>query len=152
MDTTTNGHAVQTGCVLDNHWGWHNHARLIFLAADLGFPLDEADADHVRAYDEDGDEDYMEVVAGQGGIMDDAEQWLNDNTVPTCRDCGEAMYATSDGFYRHVGYSNGRTPCGVAATDTVQHYLWHWHDGDFFLSPYCGGDDDCADDMCACQS
>lgn len=27
----------------------------------------------------------------------------------------------------------------------------HWHDGEFFLSPYCGGEEECADETCACH-
>lgn len=39
---------------------------------------------------------------------------------PVCADCGEPMYATSDGFYRHTGYANDRTPCGIVATDSPE--------------------------------
>ena len=114
MTITTNGHPVQTGCVLDGHWGWHNHARMIGVATDLGYELDDDAQALVDRYDA-GDSDYEsgdpEIVAS---IMDDAERWLNDHTT--------------DG------------------------YLWHWQDGEFFLSPYCGGDEDCDDDECVCHA
>lgn len=27
----------------------------------------------------------------------------------------------------------------------------HWHDGEFFISPYCGGEEECEDETCACH-
>ena len=36
---------------------------------------------------------------------------------------------------------------------TPDGFLWHWRDGEFFLSPYCGGEgepDDDHDPTCAC--
>lgn len=35
---------------------------------------------------------------------------------------------------------------------TSDGYLWHWQDGEFFLSPYCGNDDECDNDECACHA
>jgi hypothetical protein len=111
---TTNGHEVVTGCVLDNHFGWHNHARLINeVAIPFGFVLDDEGQAAVDRYDtgdpDQTDENDPEVVMD---ILREAEDWLNEHTT--------------DG------------------------YLWHWSDGDFFLSPWCGGDDpDCDDDECA---
>jgi hypothetical protein len=111
---TTNGHEVVTGLVLDGHYGWHNHARMIGVATSLGFPISDDDQAMVDRYDT-GDpsqtnEDDAEAVIGQGGLMDDALEWLNDHT---------------DG-------------------DVV----WHWHDGEFFLSPFCE-DGDCGREDCA---
>ena len=31
-------------------------------------------------------------------------------------------------------------------------YSFGWHDGEFFLSPYCGTEDGCDDDACWCQT
>lgn len=77
---TCNGHVVEPGCVLDNHWGWHNHARMIEVATGLGFVISDEDQAVVDRYDsgesEDDDND-SEVVSD---LMDEAERWLNDNT------------------------------------------------------------------------
>ena len=35
--------------------------------------------------------------------------------------------------------------------NTEEGFVWHWSDGEFFLSPYCGGDEDCNDETCACH-
>ena len=51
MPTTTNGHTVDTGCVLDSHHGWHNHARMIAEAVSLGFELDDDAQALVDRYD-----------------------------------------------------------------------------------------------------
>ena len=38
---------------------------------------------------------------------------------------------------------------------TPEGFMWHWHDGEFFLSPFCGDPEDgstCADETCACHT
>ena len=105
---TTNGHAVEVGLVLDGHYGWHNHARMIAEAVGLGYEVSDADQAIIDRYDSgDQQDDDFEIVHD---LMDDAERWLNEHT--------------DDG------------------------YLWHWSDGEFFLSPMCDNDD-CDDDTCA---
>lgn len=143
---TTNGHQVETGCVLDNHWGWHNTARAIAVAVDLGYPITDAESDTVACYDID--EDCADEVIGQGGILDDAVNWLNDHTPYECPTCGQPVEMTdSGGWWRHVGLQGD---CPVRLMDQARGYLWHWYEGDFMLSPWCGGDDpDCDDDTCA---
>ena len=146
---TTNGHEVSTGCVLDNHWGWHNHARLIATAVELGFPINDEEQATILRYDagDDPDGSLAEVVAGQGGIMDDAEAWLNDHTPAECFHCGQPVELTDSGqWWRHVGL--WRDTCGVQFADHARHYVWHWHDGDFLLSTLCDDPDECTDDMC----
>lgn len=34
---------------------------------------------------------------------------------------------------------------------TTDGFIWHWSDGEFFLSLWCGEDPDCTDDECACS-
>lgn len=109
---TTNNHPVNVGCVLSAPFGWHNLARMIAVATDLGYVIsddEQAIVDRYEAGDSDPDSNDHEVVIE---MMDDAEAWLNEHT--------------DDG------------------------YLWHWSDGEFFLSPFCG--DECDDEMCACWS
>lgn len=112
-----NGHNAEVGCYAEGSRGWYAGERVIDVAIDFGWELDaEAEAAVERYYhgedrfDNDSD-DLVEVVAGQGGIVDEAEEWLNDHT--------------SEGF------------------------LWHWHEGEFFLSPICDDPETCTDETCA---
>lgn len=107
---TTNNHEVVVGLVLDGHFGWHNHARMIAVATDLGFELDVAGQRDVDFYDSGETNDNDSVTEIVMDIMDDAERWLNEHT--------------DDG------------------------YVWHWSDGEFFLSPMCENGD-CDDETCA---
>lgn len=105
-----NGHALETGCYVEGHRGWHGHAHMISVATDLGFPLDVAGQRDVDAYDtaEYDDDGLAEIVFD---VMNDAESWLNDHTASG--------------------------------------YVWHWRDGEFFLSPLCENPDACTDETCA---
>ena len=143
---TTNGHLVNTGCVLDNHFGWHNHARMIEVATGLGWDLSSEDWATVVLYDS-GDSDPngndTEIVMS---LMDDAERWLNDNTPSVCTSCGQPVQLTDSGvWWTHSGLQGD---CEYRMMDHAQHYVWHWHDGDFMLSPMCD-DGDCDDETCA---
>jgi hypothetical protein len=144
---TTNGHEVQTGCVLSAPYGWHNHGRLIDVAESLGFPLTNADRDLVSNYNMTGGIDDAEYVIGQGGIMDDAEAWLNANTGVECLTCGQPVQRTDSGaWYVHVGLQGD---CPVRMSDSAQHYVWHWTDGEFYLSVLCEDAETCQDETCA---
>lgn len=146
---TTNGHAVTTGLVLDGHFGWHNHKRMIDVACDLGFPLPESDRVVLDAYDSgEHNEDMTHEFVFE--MMDEAEQWLNHNTPPVCTQCGEPVEWRPSGWFTHVGL---RGQCSLRMSDTCQRYMWHWWEGDFMLSPWCGkedGDPGCDDDTCIC--
>jgi len=144
----TNGHPVETGCVLSSPYGWHNHARMIATAVDLGFALDVAGQRDVDAYDtgEYTHESLTEIVMD---IMDEAERWLNDHTPALCNDCGQPVELTDSGaWWVHISPFD-RQACGTFFADTAQHYVWHWHDGEFFLSPLCDDEDTCTDETCA---
>lgn len=141
----TNNHPVNVGLVLDGHYGWHNHARLIAEAVSLGFPITDDDQAMVDTYDAGETDDDHESIIGQGGIMDDAEAWLNANTPAECTHCGQPVEWRQSGWWTHIGL---RGQCPLRMSDTAKHYLWHWSDGEFFLSPQCE-DDDCDDDTCA---
>lgn len=143
---TTNNHNVTTGLVLDGHYGWHNHARMIAEAVGLGYVISDDDQAIVDRYDE-GDSDPNgpddEVVVD---IMDSAERWLNEHTPGCCKDCGEPVESHLTGWWSHVGL---RGQCWrLSDGENVQHYVWHWTDGEFFLSPMCD-DQDCDDETCA---
>lgn len=52
----------------------------------------------------------------------------------------------------------GKWECYAEAADRIEQWLnnvttpghiWHWHDGEFFLSSICDDPDECTDDTCA---
>ena len=154
----TNGQLVNTGCVAEGSRGWYAGQRVIEEAQGLGWELDAEGQEAVDRYytsawdSEDPADATFEIVVGQGGIVDEAAQWLNDNTPPTCPNCGqpaepsEGQFGTSVGFWRHV---NGQGSCIYRLFDHVLSYVWYWHDGEFFLSPICDDEEECSDDECA---
>jgi hypothetical protein len=82
----TNGHEVETGCVADGaNRGWYVGRRVIEEAESLGWELDAEGVAAVELYysgetDVEGYDDAADIVSNQGGILDEAEQWLNDHT------------------------------------------------------------------------
>lgn len=162
---TTNGHPVQTGCFAEGHRGWYAGQRVIEVAQSLGWELDAEGQQAVDDfYSQDDHDDLHEIVIGQGGIVDDAEAWLNEHTPVLCAICGGEM-EWRDGLYRavHVAtdhaycergiYTDPDEPHGTingAPMGRPQSYVWHWRDGEFFLSRICEDhDSNCTDDECA---
>lgn len=150
---TTNGHPVQTGCVAEGRRGWYAGLRVIEEAQGLGWELDAEGQAAVDAYYGGSDDlDIMEVVSGQGGIVDEAERWLNDHTPLECLDCHKPM-EWRDGAVDAVHIDTGFAYCttgGVNMIGRPQGYVWHWRDGEFFLSRICEDhDENCTDDECA---
>jgi hypothetical protein len=144
---TTNGHAVEVGLVLDGHYGWHNHARMIAEAVGLGYEVSDADQAIIDRYDT-GDysgDDAMDEAERVTDLMDEAERWLNEHTPAECINCGQPVEWRPSGWYIHAGI---RGQCSLRMSDTAQGYVWHWSDGEFFLSPMCDNDD-CDDETCA---
>jgi len=82
-------HEFSTGCWIDGHWGHYGVARLVDIAQDLGMEISSLDESAVWAYrnneerfqDEQTGEyhDASEWLFSQGGLGDEAEEWLNEN-------------------------------------------------------------------------
>lgn len=81
------------GCWLDSHRGWHISADLVYMTHRLGMTLDQDDVLILATYDTDygtdlltlstGEEvDPIECVSGQGGMADQATEWLNEHVAP----------------------------------------------------------------------
>jgi hypothetical protein len=138
----TNGHEVNVGLCLDGHWGWHNHVRMLGIAEDLGWEIDDELRAIMTRYDageSDPDGNDHEIVID---AMDEAERWLNDHTHAECMECGEDLtWSEVEGSWVHGDGEH-------QADDRVRRYVWYWHDGEFFLSPICENGD-CDDDTCA---
>ena len=69
--------------------------------------------------------------------------------IRECRYCGsERMGDDHESMISEIADEaemalNDATPVG---------HLWHWSDGELFLSPLCDDDDACDDDTCACHT
>lgn len=72
-----NGHECNTGLVLDGHFGWHNHVRMLQTAEGLGWKIDPELQAVMDRYDADDSDPDHEIIFD---AMDEAEQWLNDHT------------------------------------------------------------------------
>jgi hypothetical protein len=75
-----------TGCWIDDHWGHYGVTRLIEIAQDYGFYLDECELLSVYAYRKDqttfkhcGIESHTDDWIFD--IGDAAEEWLNENVA-----------------------------------------------------------------------
>lgn len=76
--------ADQAGCWLGGHGGWTNSYRVIYLAESYGFTLTEEDQDAVvkyRAHHGVTEDELIEAVIGQGGLVDKATAYL-ESLVP----------------------------------------------------------------------
>ena len=129
---TTNGHEVIPGCVLDGVFGWHNDARMIAVATDLGFELDVAGQRDVDAYDT-GEYDNDGLAEIVHDIMREAEDWLNANTPACCFHCGKPVSLAPSGWWFHDSVED-KHACGVQAADHATVYVWMWENGDFMLT------------------
>jgi hypothetical protein len=131
-----NGRTCETGCVLDSHWGWHNHARLIQLAIDLDvMTLTPEELAMVESYD-DGTwlDDYYEAV-GLVALLDEqgVQHFFRADYPATAEIIMEMMDEAENALNEH-------TPKG---------FFWFWYEGDFLLNAICDEDEDCDDDTCA---
>lgn len=78
---------LSTGCFIDDRWGVYGVTRLIQIAREFGFEIDEIDETALYAFSKDKDEFEVEgetyyasdIILDQGGLGDLAEDWLNDN-------------------------------------------------------------------------
>jgi hypothetical protein len=78
-----------TGCWIDDRWGHYGVARLVDIAQDYGFEISDLDESALWAY-RNNERFFQDEVTGehhessdwmlmQGGLADEAEDWLNDN-------------------------------------------------------------------------
>lgn len=124
MTAIVNGHPVEPGCYIDGHWGQYSPDRLAEIAEGFGWSPDKPTDDPrvIRAFADQLDE-YRDLPLWEwhSESADDIETWLNDHTV------------------------SGWLPGADGGTRDRTNFVWHWHDGEFFLSPLCDDPDDCTD-------
>jgi hypothetical protein len=135
-----NGHQAETGCYVEGHWGQYGPDHLADQAEAFGWTPGSS-LDDPRIVRE-----FLDFLEGSGyggydatGALwerhsetgDEIANWLNEHT-PADQYGGMVLAEPGPGL--------------VEAPP--KNYVWHWHDGEFFLSPICENGD-CDDDTCA---
>lgn len=144
----TNGHDVEPGCYVEGHWGQYGPDHLADQAEGLGWAPDRPTDDPriIRSFAEaimDAGSDDIMLWEWHSESANDIERWLNDHTHGTRKgDGADVTWGEVDGAWF---LSDGT----IVPDDQVQNYVWHWHDGEFFLSPICDDPDNCEDETCA---
>lgn len=102
------GYEPATGCWIDGHWGVYGVSRLVEIAQDYGFEISDLDESALHAYkkgiqsfqDERTGEyhDASEWMLMQGGLADEAEEWLNNNVA-----LPGFMFGWNDGEFFYMG-------------------------------------------------
>jgi hypothetical protein len=127
-----NGYPAETGCYVEGHWGQYGPDHLADQASAFGWEPDKPSDDPriIRHFadllDDAGYRDENPFWEYHTETGDEIIGWLNAHTDVTYQ-----MHVGDDGLY-----------------EQAQQYVWHWRDGEVFLSPTCE-DGDCDDDTCA---
>lgn len=121
-----NGHPAETGCYVNGHWGQYGPDRLADQAEAFGWCADGESEDYPN-------EGYQNDPRYWRRVADRHARHGDDREV----DAWQAHSEAADAIERWL---NDRTEDG---------YVWHWHDGEFFLSPLCDDPDGCTDETCA---
>jgi hypothetical protein len=126
--TTVAGVECEPGCWVDGHWGQYGPDHLADRASELGWE--------------------PETCLDDPRELRRITDHIDDMGYTRGRDVRSDAIGIQTGFYELVpeacdkieNWLNEHTPDG---------YVWHWRDGEFFLSPICDDEDDCTDDTCA---
>ena len=112
------------GCYIDGHWGQYGASRLLAIADGMLGTSYFDDAAAAMTADHDPDDPYSSPLPSDGIMTDE---------LPGCEIVSEYADEAESAL-------NDATPTGL---------VWHWHDGEFFLSPICDDDETCEDETCA---
>jgi len=112
---------ITPGCYVDGHWGHYATARMIDVAYELGARWDTFHDDRHAA------ERYLSTMMPNGVDIDDDDMMILSEIIVDAADAAEEAL-------------NNYLPDDMTA---------HWHDGEFFVSPWCDNNDDCTDETCA---
>lgn len=91
----------EPGCIIDSASGWHAHVAMVEYAISKGYPMTEDDAQSLRTYREDRGDKTSDMI-DQGGLMERAEEWLNDNIAEDWHsfgwssECGGFFYKSDE--------------------------------------------------------
>lgn len=159
-----NGTDCETGCWVEGHWGQYGPDH---LADKIDGVIDLEPEDDPRVYRqlaeeaEDALAGRREPVCAACGLETDyrrdRDRWVHVIRFPTTHirveldhtDCASLRptwtvanlwEARHDAVDRIEQWLNENTPEG---------WLWHWRDGEFYLSPLCDDEENCTDEECA---
>jgi len=116
---TVNGHDIEPGCYVAGDWGQYGPDHLADWATEFGWEPVKP-SDDPRVL-----RHFAELLDGAG--------------------YGPALRGTLWEWH-------------IEAADEIETWLndhtsegfvWHWHDGEFFLSPICDDEEECDDETCA---
>ena len=137
--TTGPDNWAELGCWIDGHWGQYGPDRLIAIAIAEGWELEGDDAalaqmayarlDCIGSRD---DAPLATLIAAWVATHADMETAIDPE--------GEIISFICELSEEALEYLNSICPDG---------YLFHWHDGEMFLSPICNDPDNCTDETCA---
>lgn len=74
--------AADAGCWVDGHWGWRASVRVIVLAREFGFQVDEELEDAIKYFNNDECSSYSDTPEIVYDASDEAEEWMNNNVAP----------------------------------------------------------------------
>ena len=128
-----NGHNYEPGCYADGRWG--NYA--------LSHMLERADEILGTSYWDDAQSAYLQTPTVVCTETDDGYTYSDG---PTPAETGETIW---DGFTFEF-LPDIADEAETALNDaTPEGFVWHWHDGEFFLSHLCDDETTCEDETCA---
>ena len=121
-----NGQTYGPGCYVDGHWGQYGASRVLRIADDILGTTYWDDAAAAMLADHDPADPYSSPLPTDGCMPDE---------LPGCEIVSEIADDAETAL-------NDATPAG---------YMWHWYEGEFFLSPWCDDDAICDDETCVCH-
>ena len=71
----------EVGCMLSSGAGWHNNYYVVEIAKQYGMPMTVEDDNKVKAYIESGGETNADWMIDQGGLVDEATEYLDSMTA-----------------------------------------------------------------------
>lgn len=148
-----NGHAVEPGCWVDGHWGQYGPDHLADRAEELGWePAMPADdprflrgfADEIAEYNPP--EPFCETCRAHVDYDRERQEWVGPITVLAHQH--QPIWPSANVWEQRVDATDAIEEWLNEHTET-EGYVWHWRDGEFFLSPICDDPEECDDDTCA---
>ena len=129
--TLVHGEPADTGCYVEGHWGQYGPDHLADQAEGFGWKPETCldDPRQIRLII-----DHIETCGYPRDHTD-----MRSEAVGIISSLWEAHTEAADDIETWL---NDHTSDG---------HIWHWTDGEFFLSPWCDDAFDCNDDTCYCK-
>lgn len=126
---TINGYDYEPGCHVDGHWGNYALAHMLGRVDEILGTSYRNEAQTVYLY-------TPTVVYSPDTYGDGPTPWAQGET-------------TWDGFTFALLPEIADDAENALNDATPEGFVWHWSDGEFFLSPICDDGETCEDETCA---